>query len=265
MKWIAALPMYDLSPRLRQEHCALQGALFEQADITAPVEHVDDTGPLAEFWRRPDLLLSQTCGYPYWRTLRQHVALLATPCFDVPGCMNGDYSSVLVARNGSGIRTLADARGRVAAVNERHSNSGMNALRHAVAPLARGGRFFRDVAWTGSHAASLRAVRSGAADVAAIDCVTYAYLRREDPISVNGIAILGFTASSPGLPLIAANGVPDALLRRLREALLAPGARLKEAMAALRIRRFAGVDERDYERIDDLEQLAVNLGYPELR
>lgn len=265
MSWIAALPMYDLSPRLREGYGALLDALFEQAGIAEPVARVHDTGPLAEFWRRPDMLLSQTCGYPYWKALRERVTVVATPCFDVPGCVNGEYSSVLVARTGSRLRTLADARGRVAAANERHSNSGMNVLRHAVAPLARDGRFFGEVTWTGSHAASLLAVRNGTADVAAIDCVTYAYLRQEDSINVAGLSILGFTAPSPGLPLIAGNAVPGGVVRRLREALLAPGERLKAAMAPLRIRRFTALGELDYERIADLERVAVNLGYPELR
>jgi ABC-type phosphate/phosphonate transport system substrate-binding protein len=265
MTWKAALPMYDLSPRLRRSHDAFLEALLLEADVAGAVEFVHEPGPLAGFWQRPDMLVSQTCGYPYWKSLRGRVSLLATPCFDAPGCMNADYSSVLVTRTGSGIRSLADARGRVAAANERQSNSGMNALRHAVAPLARDGSFFGDVTWTGSHAASLRAVRSGAAAVAAIDCVTYAYLRQEDSISVAGVTVLGFTAPSPGLPLIAGGDVPEPVVRRLRHALLAPGARLKEAMALLRIRRFAALDAREYERIAELEQVAGSLGYPELR
>lgn len=265
MTWKAALPMYNVSPRLRQGYDALLEALLAEAGVTAAVELVDDPGPLQDFWRQPDLLLAQTCGYPYVTTLRAHVTLLATPCFDVPGCAGSDYSSVLVARRDSGIRALADARGRVAAVNEAHSNSGMNALRHAVAPLARDGTFFGGVAWSGSHAASLRMVREGTADVAAIDCVTHAYLRREDPAALADVVSLGFTAASPGLPLIAGKSVPDAVVRRLRGALLDPGCGLRVAMAPLRIRGFAQCDEQEYGRIGDLERHAVRLGYPVVR
>jgi ABC-type phosphate/phosphonate transport system substrate-binding protein len=145
MTWTAALPMYNVSPRLRQGYDALLEALLAEAGVPGAVELVDDPGPLLDFWQQPNLLFAQTCGYPWLHALRGHATLVATPSFDVPGCAGSDYSSVLVARAGSGIDTLADARGRVAAVNERQSNSGMNALRHAVAPLARDGNFFGDV------------------------------------------------------------------------------------------------------------------------
>lgn len=257
--------MYNVSPRLRQGYDALLEALLAEAGVTGAVELVDDTGPLPAFWQRQDLLLAQTCGYPYVTALRDRVTLLATPCFSVPGCTGSDYSSVLVTRQDSGIRTLADARGRVAAVNEAHSNSGMNALRHAVAPLALDGRFFGDVKWSGSHAASVRLLRDGAADVAAIDCVTHAYLRQEDPAAMAGMVPLAFSAATPALPLIAGPAVPDALVRRLRNALLAPGSLLRAAMRPLRISAFAWRDADSYARIAGLEREAANRGYPELR
>ncbi|WBR99986.1 PhnD/SsuA/transferrin family substrate-binding protein [Pseudoduganella sp. SL102] len=265
MTWRAALPMYNVSARLREGYNALLEVLLVEADVTAAVELVDDPGALLDFWRRPDLLVSQTCGYPYLVALRCHATLVATPCFDVPGCAGSDYSSVLVARAGSGIRTLEDARGKVAAVNERHSNSGMNALRHAVAPLARDGRFFGAIEWSGSHAASVRMVREGVADVAAIDCVTHAYLQQEDPAALAGLVVLGFTAASPGLPLIAGSAVPHSLVRQLRSALLDPGPRLREAMSGLRIRGFAHRGVSDYARIAGLERDAAHHGYAELR
>jgi ABC-type phosphate/phosphonate transport system substrate-binding protein len=270
MTWKAALPMYNVSARLRAGYGALLEALLDQAgatDACGVIERIRDAelpAALPDFWARPDLLLSQTCGYPWLHGLRDKATLVATPCFDLPGCEGSDYSSVLVVRGDSGIQDLAGARGRVAVANERQSNSGMNALRHAVAPLARNGTFFSGVTWSGSHAASLRLVRKGKADLAAIDCVTYAYLRQEKPASVEGLAVLGFTAPSPGLPLIAGNAVPDVVVRRLRNALLEPEAPLRKAMAALRIRRFARCSEQEYARIARLEDEAIGLGYPEL-
>lgn len=265
MSWKAALPMYNVSPRLRLGYDALLEALLAEAGITGAVELVDDTGPLLDFWQRSDLLLAQTCGYPWLHALRGHVTLVATPSFDLPGCSGSDYASVIVARADSGLRTLADARGRVAAVNERHSNSGMNALRHAVAPLARHGSFFSDVNWSGSHAASVRLVRDGEADVAAIDCITWAYLCQEDPGSVDGVVPLGFTAAAPGLPYIAGKAVPDTVVQRLRAALLEPGPQVRAAMAPLRIQGFVHRDALDYARIAKLEDSAISLGYPTLR
>lgn len=263
MTWKAALPMYNVSARMTRAYEALLDALLAQAGLGDAVELVREA-PLPDFWRRPDMLLSQTCGYPYITSLAADAALLATPCFDVPGCHGSDYASVIVARAGARLSTLADARALVAAANDAQSNSGMNVLRHAVAPLARDGRFFSMVKWSGSHAASLRMVREGAADIAAIDCVTYAYLRQEDPASVAGLCVFAQSAPSPGLPFIGARAAPEDWLRRLQAALLAPDARLLATMAPLRIRRFRHCDAREYARIGQLEQQARDLAYPEL-
>jgi ABC-type phosphate/phosphonate transport system substrate-binding protein len=263
MSWKMALPMYNVSARIQRDYETLLAALVAQAGLAGAVELVRDAR-LPEIWRRTDTLLSQTCGYPYMHSLRDYATLIATPCFDLPGCQCSDYSSAIVIRSDSGIRSLAEARGRVAAANERHSNSGMNVLRHAVAPLAREGRFFGAVKWSGSHAASLRLVREGAADIAAIDCVTYAYLREEDPASVDGLSVLAYSAPSPGLPLIGSSAASPGLLNQLRRALLEPGGRLSEAMQPLRIHAFRYCPETDYARIVQLGDQASAMGYPEL-
>jgi ABC-type phosphate/phosphonate transport system substrate-binding protein len=263
MSWKMALPMYNASPRLRAGYDELLAALMEQAGLEGVGEHVRAPA-LPDFWQRADLLFSQTCGYPYLHLLAGRATLVATPCYDVPGCSGSDYASAIVVRADGAIRTLADARGCVAAANDTHSNSGMNARRHAVAPLAQGGRFFKRVTWSGSHAASLSLVRDGAADVAAIDCVTYAYLSEENPAAVAGLTVLDWSARAPGLPLNAGRAVPGTWVRRLRAALLAPNPQLQAALGPLRIAGFRHVDDAGYARVGRMEEEARALGYPEL-
>jgi ABC-type phosphate/phosphonate transport system substrate-binding protein len=253
--------MYNLSARLACGHEALLNVLAEEVGQSIVLESPAD---LPAFWRRRDVLISQTCGYPYMTGLRGMVTLLATPCYDFAGCSGSDYSSVIVVRDGDGIGVLADAAGRKVAVNDVHSNSGMNVLRHAVAPLARDGSFFGATIQSGSHAASVRLVREGVADIAAIDCVTYGYLAQEDPDAVAGVKVLGYSARSPGLPLIAGGGVSEDLVLRLRDALLRPSARLLELMRALRIEAFEYRSDDDYGRILELEAAARTAGYAEL-
>ena len=77
-------------------------------------------------------------------------------------------------------RELVAFRGSVAAINGENSNSGMNLFRAAIAPIAMGA-FFAKVVATGSHVASLRAVAAGEADLAAVDCVSFALITREQP------------------------------------------------------------------------------------
>jgi len=260
---IVSLPMYNVSPRLQREYEALLARVLADAGVGEQAALLREPA-LPALWSRPDLLLGQTCGYPYVSFLRGVVTLLATPAFDFPGCAGSDYSSAIITRAVDGVATLADARGLTAAANDPASNSGANVLRHAVAPLARDGRFFGKVKWTGSHVASLRAVREGEADIAAIDCVTLGYLREESPDSVPGIRILQYSASSPGLPLVTAQTVPAAQQERLRQALLVPSAPLRAHMNALHIKAFQHRSDEDYQRIQRLEADAVRAGYPTL-
>lgn len=266
MNWKVAFPMYNVSERVRAGYEAWFDALLDELRAGGFIDDVELVRDpvLPELFMRADLLLGQTCGYPYLTRLRGHLRLVATPAYVFPGCETSDYASAIVVHADSGIATLAQARGRIAAVNEFDSNSGMNALRHAVAPLARDGRFFGALRHSGSHRASLAMVRLGEADLAAIDCVTLGYLRRERPHEVDGVSVLGYTAPSPGLPLVAGNAVPQPLHRQLQAALLAPGAAARALMAALAIERFEVVDDDAYARILDFESAARAHGYAQL-
>ncbi|HEM7876259.1 phosphate ABC transporter substrate-binding protein [Burkholderia contaminans] len=270
--WIAALPMYNVTPR----HDALWRALLRDAldafanaggpaDVTLPDEPFDD---LHALWRRDDLLLSQTCGYPYRMLgLRDVVRLIATPVFDAHGCHGAHYSSVLAVSSrahAGGATTLAACRGLRAAFNGGDSHSGMNALRHAVAPHARGGRFFGSVAALGSHLNVLRALASAEADCAAIDCVTFAYVRDAFPDLLQDIRIIGTTASAPGLPLIASRTLEDTQVAALRDALDRAVASDAGRARVLRLKGFERLSPDDYEAIAQFEQEAAAHGYPAL-
>lgn len=49
---------------------------------------------------------------------------------------------------------------------------------------------------------SLAQVQSGAADFAAIDCVTLALIRKHDPQRFQGLRVLGWTEKCPALPYV---------------------------------------------------------------
>ncbi|NTY35024.1 phosphate/phosphite/phosphonate ABC transporter substrate-binding protein [Burkholderia diffusa] len=271
-QWIAALPMYNVTPR----HAALWRALlrdaldaFENAGgpahVALPDEPFDD---LHALWRRDDLLLSQTCGYPYRMLgLRETVHLIATPVFDAEGCDGARYRSVLIVSarvHAGGATTLAACRGLRAAFNGEDSHSGMNALRHAVAPHAHDGRFFGSVTPFGSHLNVLRALASGDADCAAIDCVTFAYVRDALPDLLEEIRFIGTTASAPGLPFIASRVLEETQVAALQEALDRAVAADAERSRVLRLKGFERLLPDDYETIARFAWEAAAHGYPEL-
>ncbi|RFU44798.1 phosphate/phosphite/phosphonate ABC transporter substrate-binding protein [Paraburkholderia sp. DHOC27] len=262
MTWIAALPMYNVTPTLAADWRAWLGDVLRAVDPqTQIVEPGDD---LHALWRRSDLLISQTCGYPLVTALSQQVQLIATPHFDAPGCSGANYSSALVTHADAPFETLAACRGARAAYNQDDSNSGMNVFRHAVAPLAREGRFFGATLRTGSHLGSLRAVAQHQADVAAIDCVTYAFVCDALPELAQQVRVLGWTAASPGLPLIAARDVPQAKVEALRATLHDSLKQDPQRAARLRLSGFSVLSLSDYARITQLENEARALGYPTL-
>lgn len=219
-----------------------------------------------EVWFHPDLLFAQTCGYPYMHSLRGHVRLVATPCYALPGCDGPNACSFIVVRKGDPFASLEDLRGATAAINSRDSNSGMNLFRRALAPFARDERFFSAVVETGGHVASVAAVTAGAADVAAIDCVTHGNLQRFAPDRLAGVRILARTPLGPGLPFItrasASDGEVEAMRQVLRAALVDPA--MEEVRQTLALRDIVTLSDADYGRVLVLEEEARSMGYPQL-
>ena len=280
-RWVAALPMYNVSASLRADWLELiervgealardgtpNGATGGAAIALRAVDPGEGHDALQAFWHRDDLLLSQTCGLPLVRGLAPHVRLIGTPRFDVPGCHRQRYRSALVVRAG-GPRSLADCRGARAACNGPDSHSGMNALRHAVAPLVNadthGGRFFSDIVLTGSHLASLAALGNDEADVAAIDCVTLAFAAEHHPELVAGVRQIGFTRPVPGLPFIASKRASVALVRRVRAALRSVLHERADLSARLHLGDVVRSTVADYLPIASMEREAQLRGYAQL-
>ena len=214
----------------------------------------------------PELKLAQTCGYPLTHALAGRVVPVATPAYAAPGCVGPTYVSQLIVPAGSAFGTLADLRGRAAAINGWDSQSGMSALRHAVAPLAEDGGFFSDVVVSGSHVRSIAAVAAGEADVAAIDCVTYALIERYDPALLAAVRILGQSAPAPGLPYVTHAGADGDLIQRLRAGLARAVAdpAFADVRADLLIADIAVLDLAAYDRIVEMETAVADMGYPRL-
>lgn len=265
----ASLPMYNL-PELRPaaeawwrglaRACAREGLTEVPGELVWPGDPKDD-------WQAPDLLLSQTCGYPFMTELQGVVRIIATPCYDAEGCAGPLYSSALVVRAEETARTLGDLRGCRVAYNTRDSQSGYNVLRALVAPLSGGGAFFGAALESGSHAASLAALAEGRADLAAIDCVTYALHRKHRPESVAGLRVLEFGPATPGLPYVTAASRSEEDLRRLREALFEAlsDPQLREARQALLLSGAAVLPEDAYGVLLEMRAAAVKSGYEEIR
>jgi ABC-type phosphate/phosphonate transport system substrate-binding protein len=267
-RWRLAMPMYNVSPDVAQAWEALLCAVvagLRRRGWTDEMDIVPAPQDLHTFWRSPDVLLTQTCGYPYVTELSDSVRLIATPRMNWPGCADSRYASFVVVRESAPYQSLADLRDCVAVINQPNSQSGMNALRHALAPLATHGRFFAQVHESGAHLNSLQWVQSGQADVAAVDCVTYGLAQRYAPKWVEGIRVLHVTSLTPGLPLIASNGVTHQQSADLLATLQSLAFDAPKPLEFLQVSGFAAATFDSYHAISEQIQYANNLGYPQLR
>jgi len=299
--WVASLPMYDF-PELREAHDefwdAIAGRLIAAGLKGIPRTLTRGVWP-AEVWADPSLLFAQGCEYPLAKAFGDRVRVVAHPVYSAAGCEGARYRSAIVARWGGTAHTggaapaggaasaggtapagpradsgvggtavaLADLRGQRCVVNELDSNSGMNLLRAAIAPLSNGERFFASVAVSGSHLRSVEMIASGQADVAAIDCVSFAHFQRLYPSLVGELRVLGWTTSTPSLPYITALSASDSTAQALRTALADVFA--DESLAPVRAKLLLqGVDLEPVEGFGEvlaLERGAVDAGYPILR
>ena len=267
--WVAALPMYDLvelKPATDRFWQALRDRL-DQAGIADLPQTLSRPDRLTEFWCQPNLLLSQTCGYPLVTELQDAVQLVATPVYSAPGCEGSNYRSVIIVRASAKFCNLGELRGGICAINTDDSHSGMNILRAELASFLPLTPFFSNVRVTGGHAASLAAIQNGEADIAAIDCVTFALLARWRPEAVSGLRILAWTQAAPALPIITNRHTSMHVLHEIRRALDAVmgDPALQTIRQMLLLERFEVLTWRDYAAIIAIEQAAIEGGYPVLR
>lgn len=205
------------------------GRIIAPDPATLPADSLD----YPTLWRHPDLLFAQSCWGPLETTgLGEHVTILGQP--DYSGFEGGEgefYSSAIVMRvgdegaadmpaplDGAAMLPLDRLEGKRLGYNEPHSMSGLLALTQDLANAGQGPAVFSRRIETGGHRASIRAVAAGMADVAAIDCRSWALARQFEPAAAE-LVVVGWTARRKGLPLICGVRLPDAIRTVLVEAL----------------------------------------------
>ncbi|WP_407316793.1 phosphate/phosphite/phosphonate ABC transporter substrate-binding protein [Pseudomonas sp. nanlin1] len=229
---------------------AIEQASSQWLALTAQllgVEVAPFHGELEALWRHPRLLLAQTCGYPLVTRLHGAVRLVGRPCFQLPDAESGQHCSLLLVKADDPRQSLAALHGCRGVINAYDSNTGMNLLRHSVAPYRRDGWFFRRMAVSGSHRASLRQIAQGEADLAAVDSVTFAYLKHHDPAQVAGVRVIARSVQSPTLPYITRVDGPDP--GELRDALNQALAALPAVAEVLAITAVLATELDDYQAL----------------
>jgi ABC-type phosphate/phosphonate transport system substrate-binding protein len=203
------------------------GNLLAPDPATLPPEELD----FHALWLHPSLLFTQTCWGPMELGLANHVQLIGQPNYDAfEGGQGAFYSSALVMRaefadvpvpgNGAPVIPVDLIRGKRLAYNSLDSMSGILALTRDLEAAGENLDIFSERIASGGHRSSIVAVAEGQADIAAIDCRSWALARRFEPAAAR-VQVVGWTARRKGLPYISAKGTPQALVAKLREAVAA--------------------------------------------
>ena len=255
---IASLGMYD-QPFLQPSNDLLWQAIRHsitniESAIDVPCE-LNRTMSLADQWRNPELLLSQTCGFPYISRFREYLQLVATPVYSHSGCNNTSYSSVLLSSNGAS-KQLADFRGKKLAANSPDSLSGFVSLQITLAEAGLKAPFFSQCAFCDSHANAIDSVASGQADLCCIDAVTWNLLCSDQPVLAEQLQVIGHTGHFPALPLVTSVQTSPQTVNVIREALdaVCEEPKAKPALSKLGISGFTQVAHSEYQMILDRYQ-----------
>jgi ABC-type phosphate/phosphonate transport system substrate-binding protein len=263
-----SLPMYNL-PEMREVNArfweALRGLLVEAGLRGVPESLTFDRLPVPERMG-PEVLFSQTCGYPLETIFSGQAIRLGTPSYAVPGCDGPTHCGLFIVPAGSAARELRDLRGGVFLFNSRHSNSGMNLPRRALADIADGRPFFAKVIETGSHPGNLDRIARAEADATAVDNVTYAFWCHYRPEAARHVRALARTPASPAIPFVTSVATPPGTVAILRDALTRLGRepRTATARAGLTITDIVDLPAAEYSRLLEYEREAAELGYPVL-
>ncbi len=252
---IASLGMYD-QPFLQSANDVLWQALRHSiTSIDAQIDVPEDLNramSLADQWRSPDLLLSQTCGYPYITRYRDHLQIVATPVYKHTGCSQTSYSSFLIAARGASA-VLADYRGKRLAANAPDSLSGYISLQIKLHDEGMPRPFFDQCIFCSAHARALDMVAGGQADICCIDAVTYSLLTSDQPALAGSLQIIDHTSSFPALPLVTSKHTSASTVQSLRKALdhVVHSSDAATALNRLGISEFRQVPHDEYQQMLD--------------
>ncbi len=153
------------------------------------------------------------------------------------------YRSLILVRQESPYRHLAELAGRPFAFTDPLSNTGHAWPRRAALGLGEG--FFARAFFTYSHDRALIALKEGLAEGAAVDAVVY------EALGVTGLRVLWQGPEDPPPPVVVRRDLPPRWQERIRGALeaFAHGPRGQQALEALYLEGFAPGQEGAYREV----------------
>jgi ABC-type phosphate/phosphonate transport system substrate-binding protein len=267
---VTSFRMYNAAPSA----AAAWRALFERvfADTAVDVHLIEHRWPrpIDELWSDPALCCAFMCGWPFVRSERGMQAIAAP--VPSPARYRGlpRYCSEFLVREDSGWTEIEQTFGHRIGWMASDSQSGFNAPRAFLARYASPERsaLYREAGGPlVTPAKTLEALRAGEVDVVALDGYFLDLCRRHEPAKVAGLRCVATTPWTPIPLLVAAPGVEEDIVQRLRAHLLDLHARPAYAalLADVLLQRFAAPDLASYRALELMARFALDRGYDVIR
>lgn len=170
------------------------------------------------------------------------------------------YSGIIITRKDSGITTMEQAKGKTFAFTDPNSTSGFlvpNVL-FARDLKVKPEEYFKEVRFSGSHGASMLAVKNGGVEVAATNDIDMARMIEKGSLAKDDFNILWTSELIPGAPFGARADLPTSLKAAFTGALMKFN-QDKEGLKKLAIGGYQYCDDTTYDIIRYLKRLKSEL------
>ena len=191
---------------------------------------------------------------------------VAAPVPAAAGLHRPLYATDFIVRTASPFRTLADTFGGTIGWTVEHSQSGFQAVRHHLLryrTAQQASPYARAVGTLVTPRRVVEAVLAGEVDVGPLDSYVHALLRAHQPQVAARLRVVESTEPAPMPLLVASADVGDAIVDKLRQALLDLPASNQAllAMDVLGLEGFAAVAREDYAVLVTAADAASAAGY----
>lgn len=170
------------------------------------------------------------------------------------------YHSVIISKANSGIKTLADAKGKDFAFTDPNSTSGyLVPISHFLQDMkVKPEDYFGRVTFSGSHEANILGVANGRIPVAATNDLDLARAVEKGAVkNLNEFNVLWTSDLIPASPLAYRKSLPESFKTALQSAVL--NFKDPRGLAQLELKGYAPAKDSDYDGVRKLEEVKKQL------
>ena len=266
---ITSFRMYNAVPRAAEAWRALFERVFSEVGVSIRIIDHKAPEPIDALWEKPDLCCAFMCGWPFIRSPSMQAIAAPVP---LPRRYQNlpRYCSEFLVRESTGRQTLEQTFGSRFGWMSDNSQSGFNAPRAHLARLVTPDRprlYSEVLGPLGTPIKALQALHQRQVDVVALDSFFLDLCRQHEPTKLAGIRCVATTEWTPIPLLVAAPGVDEAVIGRLREHLLAIDRERAYAplLADVLLKRFVAPNCASYRELEDQASYAIEANYERIR